>query len=236
MDQPTAIADSIGATDFFAGMTAAQKAVLLQSGVPAAFAAGQILFHQGDSAERFYFVAEGRLKLTTLHEQGKEAILRYVGPGEVTAAIAVFRKMPYPVTATAATAGQVVGWDKVALEPLMHDHPQLAINLLKVVIDRLVDVQTRYIELRAEQVENRVAHALLRIMRQAGRKTAAGIVIDFKISRQELADYTGATLHTVSRILSAWEKSGWIDSGRERITVCDPHALVLLTQKFPARP
>jgi CRP-like cAMP-binding protein len=115
---------------------------------------------------------------------------------------------------------------------MMRDQPQLAINLLKVAVDRLVDVQTRYMELCAEQVENRVAHALLRIMRQAGRKTDGGILIDFRISRQELADYAGTTLHTASRILSAWEKNGWIDSGRERITVCDPHALVLLTQKI----
>ena len=77
----------------------------------------------------------------------------------------------------------------------------------------------------------RVTRALLRIMKQSGRKTNDGILIDFRISRQELADYTGTTLYTVSRILSSWEKSGWIKSGRERITVLAPHALVMFTEK-----
>jgi CRP-like cAMP-binding protein len=46
-----------------------------------------------------------------------------------------------------------------------------------------------------------------------------------------LADYTGTTLYTVSRTLSGWEKSGWIKSGCERITVTDPHALVTFAEK-----
>ncbi|MFP3928299.1 MAG: Crp/Fnr family transcriptional regulator, partial [Desulfobacteraceae bacterium] len=77
-----------------------------------------------------------------------------------------------------------------------------------------------------ERVERRIARALLRIMRQSGRKSERGILIDFRLSRQDLADYTGTTLYTVSRTLSIWEKKGWVESGRQRIVVTDPHALV----------
>jgi CRP-like cAMP-binding protein len=79
-----------------------------------------------------------------------------------------------------------------------------------VVVERLDDIQSRYLELRAERVEKRIARALLRIMKQSGRKTDEGILIDFRISRQALADYTGTTLYTVSRMISNWEKKGWI--------------------------
>jgi CRP-like cAMP-binding protein len=79
-----------------------------------------------------------------------------------------------------------------------------------VVVERLDDIQSRYLELRAERVEKRIARALLRIMKQSGRKTDEGILIDFRISRQDLADYTGTTLYTVSRMISNWEKKGWI--------------------------
>ena len=113
---------------------------------------------------------------------------------------------------------------------LMLAYPQLVINMLKVAIDRLDDVQTRYLEMSAEQVEQRIARAILRIMRDTGRKTGDGILIDFPISRQELADYTGTTLYTVSRTLSAWSRKGWIKSGREQITVTDPHALVAFSE------
>ena len=76
-----------------------------------------------------------------------------------------------------------------------------------------------------EQVEQRVAHALLRLAKQAGRKVDAGVEIDFPISRQDVAEMTGTTLHTVSRILSAWEQQGLVEGGRQRIVLRDAHRL-----------
>jgi CRP-like cAMP-binding protein len=67
-------------------------------------------------------------------------------------------------------------------------------------------------------------------MKQSGRKDEGGILIDFPLSRQELADYIGTTVFTVSRVMSTWEKKGWIKSKREKIIVCDPHSLLLLTE------
>ncbi len=113
---------------------------------------------------------------------------------------------------------------------LMHKYPQLAINMLRLTIDRIDELQTRYLEISADQVERRIAHALLRLMKQFGKKNADGIIIDFCLSRQELADYTGTTLYTVSRTLSAWKKKGWVKSGRKQVIITDPHALVLFSE------
>jgi len=191
---------------------------------------GETLFCEGDPAQRCYFVLRGRLKLTKLHEQGKTVVVRYINPGELTAAIAVFKGKTYPVTAQAAAAAEIIGWNKQTMVDLMTEFPQLAVNMLRVAVDRLDDLQARYLELCAEQVEQRIARALLRIMRQSGLKTEDGILIDFRLSRQELAEYTGTTLYTVSRALIAWEKKGWVISGRGRITVSDPHALVIFAE------
>ena len=83
-------------------------------------------------------------------------------------------------------------------------------------------------EMSNEQVEQRVAHALLRLAKQAGRKVDAGVEIDFPISRQDVAEMTGTTLHTVSRILSAWEQQGLVEGGRQRIVLRDAHRLAQL--------
>jgi CRP-like cAMP-binding protein len=127
-----------------------------------------------------------------------------------------------------------VAWDKATMDHLIANHPPLARNLLRMTLERLEDIQTRYLELRTEMVEQRVARALLRIMQHAGRRTDDGILIDLPLSRQDLADYSGTTLYTVSRTLSAWEKRGWVRSGRERIVVAEPHALVLFSEKGQA--
>ena len=112
----------------------------------------------------------------------------------------------------------------------MLEYPPLAMNMLRCTINRLDDLQNRYLEICAEQVEQRIARTLLRFMKQSGHREEDGIRIDFPLSRQELADYTGTTIFTVSRILSTWEKKGWIKSKREQITVRDPHSLVLFSE------
>jgi CRP/FNR family transcriptional regulator, nitrogen oxide reductase regulator len=87
----------------------------------------------------------------------------------------------------------------------------------------------RIIEMATQQVEQRIAHAVLRLINQSGRKTDDGIEIAFPITRQDLSEMTGTTLHTVSRLLSAWEKAGFVKSERRKIVVTKPHQLVLIS-------
>ena len=93
-----------------------------------------------------------------------------------------------------------------------------------------MDTQARVMEMSSEQVEQRIANTLLRLAKQAGRKTDEGIEIDFPISRQEIAEMTGTTLHTVSRTLSSWENQGLVRSGRQKVIVTDPHGLLLVAE------
>ena len=79
-------------------------------------------------------------------------------------------------------------------------------------------------------MERRVAHAVLRLIQQSGKKTAEGIRIDFPISREDIAQMTGTTLHTVSRILSSWEAAGLVEGGRQKLMVKDAHRLQLLAE------
>ncbi len=218
--------DSKIRSELFAAIPEERRADILNSGQRRHITAGTTLFREGDAALKCYFVKKGRLKLTKLHMEGKEAIVRYINPGEITAAVAVFKENTYPVTASAVEDSTVINWDRPTILKILSDYPNLTINLLSGALDRLEDMQKRYLELCSERVEQRIARALLRIMRRSGRKTHEGVLIDFRFSRQDLADYTGATLYTVSRILSAWKKKGWISSGREKIVVIDPHALV----------
>jgi CRP/FNR family transcriptional regulator, nitrogen oxide reductase regulator len=217
-------------SDLFVGITKDKQSDIFNAGEKRLIPPGETLFREGEPAFRCYVVQKGRLKLTKLHEEGKEAIVRYINPGDITAAVAVFAGKRYPVTATAIGPTEVVGWNRETILKLLSTHPALAINLLQAAVERLDDVQTRYLELQAERVERRIAHAVLRIMRQSGRRMDAGILIDFPLSRQDLADYTGTTLYTVSRTLSRWEKLDWISTGREKIVVTDPHALVTFAE------
>ncbi len=222
--------DTYSPSNLFSGIEKEKQSDILSRGQKHLIAPGAILFREGTPALQCHFVQRGRLKLSKLHAEGKETIVRYINPGEITAAVAVFREKKYPVTAAAVGPTEVVCWDRKTVLKILSDHPSLTINLLYGAIERLDEMQSRYLEVCAERVEQRIAHALLRIMRKSGRKIDAGVLIDFGLSRQDLADYTGTTPYTVSRTLSNWERRGWVASGREKIVVTDPHALATFSE------
>ena len=219
-------------SEFFKGVTDKEYDDCVAQGIHQEIAPKSILFHQGDSAKSCFLVHSGGIKLTKLNEQGREVILNYIHAGEVTAAIALAREWAYPVTAETIEATEITRWDKAVFMRLMRQYPNIAINLMGVVLERLEDVQRRYLELCTENVERRIARTLLRLMSKSGLKTENGVQINLPLSRQNIADYSGTTLYTVSRTLSSWEKKEWIHSGREQITVINPHALVVFAEDF----
>ncbi|RLC04647.1 MAG: Crp/Fnr family transcriptional regulator [Deltaproteobacteria bacterium] len=226
MDTNPHISSSLLISEIFKGLNSKQSTDLIKKGRRKNLQPNSILFHQGDPATNCFLVNRGRLKLTKLNEQGKEVILRYIGVGETTATIAVLKDKNYPVTAESIEESDVTSWDKSIMSQMMRQYPDIAINLIGIILERLDDIQHRYLEVCTERVDQRIARSLLRLMQRAGSKTRNGIRIDIALSRQNIADYSGTTLYTVSRTLSAWEKKGWIKSRREQIVITNPHALV----------
>ena len=195
-------------------------------------AKGAALFRQDDPPEAFYVLVRGRVKVTQETPEGQTVVVRFIGPGEMLGCVAVCGGTGYPGTATAVEDCVLVGWTSKIFSELMLRHPKLAVSALGAVGRRLQEAQARMREMATEKVERRIAHALLRLVRQAGRRVEGGVEIDFPISRQDIAEMTGTTLHTVSRTLSAWESRGIVASGRQRVMVRDPHGLVSIAEEL----
>ncbi len=191
------------------------------------------LFHQGDPAAMIYVPVQGRLKLTQITPEGHEVLLRYVGVGEMTGATAVFGDTAYPASAETLEETIVLGWDNETMVGLIEHYPRLGLNILRLLSARLQELQDRLREMSTERVERRIARALLRLVSQLGRKAETGVLIDLPLSRQDLANMTGTTLYTVSRILSHWEEEGIIESGREKVLIKQPPRLVVIAEDLP---
>jgi CRP-like cAMP-binding protein len=93
------------------------------------------------------------------------------------------------------------------------------------------EMQARYRELATEQVDQRVARGLLRLTMQIGRKLPEG-GIEIILSRQDIAQMSGTTIFTISRIFSKWEQQGLIEAGRERVVIRNPHGLVSIADEL----
>ena len=218
--------------DFFYGIDDKSRAEILKKGKPLIFMRGDSIFQEGTLASKCYLLLEGKLKLTKVHEEGKSFLVSYVEPGEIVGIIALFKHQEYPVSCEAALDSKLVSWTRNDILLVLKEFPEIAINMIKIVIERLHQMQRRYLEMYAEEAEKRIARTILRFMRQSGKKVEEGILIDFPLTRQEIAEYTGTTLYTVSRAMSSWEKKDWVKSKHKRIIVKNPHALIDFSESF----
>jgi CRP/FNR family transcriptional regulator, nitrogen oxide reductase regulator len=194
---------------------------------------GAFLFFQDDPAERVYILTTGRIKLTQLSQDGQQVIMRVATPWMLIAAIGMVTGAVFPVSAQAAEDSQVLYWTQAEILALIERYPVMALNALRLLVGSVREFQDRYRELATERVERRVARAILRLASQAGRKTDEGVLLDLPLTRQDLAEMTGTTLYTVSRIISQWERQGLVAAGRERIVIRFPHGLVRIAEDLP---
>jgi CRP-like cAMP-binding protein len=218
----------------FQGLTAEALAAVASKAKLRRLQRRELLFSQGDAAEELAVVLAGRLKLTQVTAEGQEVIVRYIGPGEMCAAVALFPGQEYPATAEAVGDTSVIAWPRRSLDELARQHPQLALNVLRLLTERMGELSDRLRELSTERVARRVARALLRLTHTAGRRTDRGVEIDLPLTREDIARLTGTTLFTVSRLMADWEEAGIVESGRERVTIRLPHQLVAIAEDLPA--
>jgi CRP-like cAMP-binding protein len=223
----------IAGLPLFAGLGPADLDAVVAAARAVRYPKGKDVFAQDEEARAFFVLLNGRLRVMKLTPDGQQVVVRFVTEGELFGVATAMGRTTYPATATAVVDSVALAWPTSAWPGLLARHPSLAVNAMQTIGSRLQDAHTRVVELSTKQVEQRVAHALLRLAKQAGRKVEAGVEIDFPISRQDVAEMTGTTLHTVSRLLSAWEGEGLVEGGRQRIVIRDPHRLFRLAEGEP---
>lgn len=215
---------------FFGGLSDADLDFVLEGVRSFHVSKDSAIFEQDGEAQNFFLLLSGHVRVERTTPDGQKVIARYISEGELIGIAIAMGRGTYPASAIAAVDCTVLAWPNHRWETLSARIPALAGNLFKTVGSRLEEAQNRVVEMATERVEQRVAHTLLRLVRQTGMKVETGIEIDFPISRQDIAEMTGTTLFSVSRILSDWEGKGLIKSGRQRITVLRPHALMVIAE------
>lgn len=193
---------------------------------------GEAVFEQGQKATQFFLLLHGRLKVTQVTAEGQQIIVRVVHPGDLFGFAQALQRDDYPGTPIAAAESVVICWPNEVWASIVEQNPNLAVNAMRTIGQRLQEAHTRIREMSTEEVERRVAHAVLRLMDQAGRRDADGdgVHIDFPLTRQDVAEMTGTTLHTVSRLFSAWESQGIVKGSRQKLLIRDRARLEALAE------
>ncbi len=214
----------------FKGVPAEDVDAVLALASPRRLAEGAIAFRQGAVAKEFFLLLHGRLKVQQSAPDGQQIVVRHINPGDLFGIARAVRRADYPGTAVAVVESLALVWPASQWDAFIGRNPAFAVGAMQTVGARLQDANSRIRELSTEEVERRIAHAILRLVNQAGRKTPKGIEIDFPVTREDIAEMSGTTLHTVSRVMSGWQQKGLVALGRKRVTVKDAHRLFMLAE------
>lgn len=205
--------------------------LIAQHSIERSIEEGEFFFFQGDPADYLYILISGRAKLIQTNPSGQQVNLRTIIEWQVFGALGAVREnATYPATAQALEQSTALAIKSDYLHELMQTRPYLSFDLMKLMTTYIQEMQERYRELATEKVERRIARVLLRLAAQMGTKMDGGIELLF--TRQDLAEMSGTTLYTVSRVLSEWERQGLVEAGRERVLIRNPHGVVSIAEEL----
>jgi len=193
----------------------------------------EFFFFQGDPAQYLYVLTSGQVKLMQSSPNGQQVNLRTIHPWQMFGALGAVRKeATYPATAQAMEDSSALAIESEFLHKMLETSPHISFDMMTLMTSYIQEMQARYRELATERVEQRVANALIRLAGQSGVRAEKEAAIILSFSRQDVAEMTGTTLYTVSRLLSEWERKGIIETGRERIKILKPHGLVRIADSL----
>jgi CRP/FNR family transcriptional regulator len=193
--------------------------------VSRAFPRQAAIFWEGKEAQGFYLLITGQVKLVKSSPEGKEYIIRLVGPGETFGEAAVFAESPYPATAMALEDCQTLYFAKQPFLGHLAASPALARNML-ATLSRLMYHLTRQLEdLSLKEVSARLARYILERCRETHGAITAGLSLELPTTKTHLAAYLGTISETLSRTLARFKSLGLIEVDKGKITILDPIAL-----------
>ncbi len=203
--------------------------LILQNSLLRSIEEGEYFFMQGDPATHLYVLTQGQAKLLQTNPSGQQVNLRTLYPWQLFGALgAVREKANYPASAQALENCSALAIHSSFLHEMIQTRPYLSFSMMELMTGYIQEMQNRYRELATERVEQRIARTLLRLTANSGQRIGEGIQLD--LSRQDLAEMSGTTLFTVSRVLAEWERQGMITTGREQVHITQPHQLVKIAE------
>ncbi len=218
-------AQTLATVPIFSGLTESELSFLAQRAVARHYAAGELVFAEGDSCSGMYVVESGHIRIFKSSAGGREQVLSIDGPGSSVAELPVFDGGNYPASVAAIDNATLLFVSKQDFQALCLAHPQVALKVLRVVGARLRKLVGIIEELSFTTVRHRLASFLLRLAQTEGKRTENGIEVTLPASKQELASQIGTVRELVSRNLSRFQAEGLLELDGRTIVIRDLKAL-----------
>ena len=199
----------------FSELASEEKEILVQHSTTRAYPANTILIREGESTDSFYVVLEGEVKVLVSDDQGKEVILNILGPGEYFGELAMLDDEPRSATIKTMMPTRVMVITKHDFKSCLAANPEMAYKLIEALIRQVRALTSSVKNLALLDVYGRVARTLLDLAENVDEQ----MIIEQKLTHQDIADMVGASREMVSRILKDLVNGGYITITNKRYTI-----------------
>jgi CRP-like cAMP-binding protein len=172
------------------------------------FRKNQVVFSQGDLADSVFYIRDGKVKVTVVSEQGKEAIVAVLGPDEFLGEGCLTGQLRRVATAKALTECEIMRLDKKVIVRVLQEEPAFSEMFIAHLLARTLRVEADLVDQLFNSSEKRLARALL-LLANFGKEGKPETVIA-KISQETLAEMIGTTRSRVSKFMNKFRKMGYI--------------------------
>ena len=180
---------------------------------------GNIVLYKGDVGDVIYIILKGRVKVVLSSPDGKEIILSTLNTGEYFGEMALFDHLPRSANIVTMEDCDFLVIPQEVIIDLIKKSPQLALKMISIMSARLRDSNEQISSLAHLDVKGRVARTLLKLSKKASKKTKDGYQMIPRPSAKDIADMSGASRETVSRILTEFARQGLISLSKNHIVV-----------------
>jgi CRP/FNR family transcriptional regulator len=215
----------LGPQGIFGGLNESERAQVARRARRKQFAAGELLFQEGDACGGLHIVAAGKVRIFKSSPSGREQVLAIEGPGSTVAELPVFDGGAFPASAVALEATEIVFLPREEFRAFCLERPEVALKVLAAVGARLRKLVELIEELSFTTVRQRLAATLVRLAKSSGRKDPQGVAFELPDSHQEMAHQMGTVRELVSRNLTRLAAEGLIKLDGRHIVVRDLHRL-----------
>jgi CRP/FNR family cyclic AMP-dependent transcriptional regulator len=188
----------------------------------ARYGRGKYIFKEGDPAEYFHILTSGTVKCVKSSPEGKEAVLKVLMRGDLFCCeAAVFDGKPHPGCALTMGPVTVLKIRRHAYFKLLKQNPEAALEIIRYLGNRLNEAQETAKTFALERADQRIASLLAKLAERVGKQTSQGLLLDLRLTRQDLADMTGLALETTIRMISKLTRKGLLDKSPQGLIVKD---------------
>jgi CRP-like cAMP-binding protein len=207
---------------FFKGLDEAVIDWLVPRALSRKLKKGTVLFRKGDAGSKLYAVCAGAVRISSTSEQGSDAILNLIIPGDIFGEIAFLDRGPRTADAIVVENSEVMVIERHDFMQLLREYPEVSMRLIEILCSRLRRTSEQVEDIIFLGLPHRLAKVLLHLYRRSSANAAPNKI---HITQHEISQMIGASRESTNKQLRDWQRRKWLRLERSCVVVLAPEAL-----------